>query len=584
MGLPSGSGRGSRPRPPPAFTRTPSRRAGRALHSSHASLHDVSKLENLRIKDCPEVKQPTSVQRPNSVSGEMLGCESGPGGAGGSPRSTRSAPARRGLYSASPTATRPPPAPRHRSSSVDSQSSNESRSNRKSESESKTDLGLNSKEGTISGSDVKGDIHMHIYHPMKRDALVGCSCCPLQSDAESELSRGSGRSARRNRRQRSRHKHESGSERDEGHHETKEYELVDSESQWKEVLRQTNAGSGVQIASVRRSHNEPEVGTHRSHRHRRHRKHRSRSGSPNDKKWLPNELKQHLEFSLVDTEGMTEEQLKEIPYTVVQTSHARQAKLRSSSRHKQTENGSLARREKNSSTHSKNNHDAHSQGSLRSVSSNVSIHRNGGEKHGGRRIYPTYEDPSTKAVDFLTNTTYKSNSTALTSVSSNPYSPVTNSNSNSSSGELISGTTRVSHEHTDSGLGADQDYAYSSERSSDSTKCGAGSASGAAAAPVSTAWATGNGSLAVLARRPPAGPGRARPAVSGTGVVGTVSGSQRSLVSVASEGRATSRHHRHARPPAPHYPHPLVDSGFSLFVSGASLFNILPHHCFISKA
>lgn len=35
--------------------------------------------------------------------------------------------------------------------------------------------------------------------------------------------------------------------------------------------------------------------------------------------------------------------------------------------------------------------------------------------------------------------------------------------SNSSSGELIA-SARVSHEHTDSGLGADQDYAYSSER------------------------------------------------------------------------------------------------------------------------
>lgn len=40
---------------------------------------------------------------------------------------------------------------------------------------------------------------------------------------------------------------------------------------------------------------------------------------------------------------------------------------------------------------------------------------------------------------------------------------VTASASNSSSGELIS-SSRVSHEHTDSGLGADQDYAYSSER------------------------------------------------------------------------------------------------------------------------
>lgn len=63
------------------------------------------------------------------MSGEVVpGCEPA---VGGSPRSTRSAPTRRGLYSASPTATRPPPAPRHRSASVDSQSSNDSRSNRK---------------------------------------------------------------------------------------------------------------------------------------------------------------------------------------------------------------------------------------------------------------------------------------------------------------------------------------------------------------------------------------------------------------------------------------------------------------------
>lgn len=62
---------------------------------------------------------------------------------------------------------------------------------------------------------------------------------------------------------------------------------------------------------------------------------RSRSGSPNDKKWLPTELKQHLEFSLVDTAGMTEEQLKEIPYTVVQTHNARQAKIKTSSKHRQ---------------------------------------------------------------------------------------------------------------------------------------------------------------------------------------------------------------------------------------------------------
>ncbi|XP_039756669.1 band 4.1-like protein 4 isoform X1 [Pararge aegeria] len=505
------SGRNSRPRPPPAFTRTPSRRIARP-HTSYSSLHDVPKLEDLRIKDCPpEMKQPTSVHRPNSISGEAGTCEP-PVGPGGSPRSTRSAPTRRGLYSASPTANRPPPVPRHRSASVDSQSSNDSRSNRK-----------------------------HRHRSRRQ-----------QSDAESELSRGSGRSGRRHRRHRSRHKHESGSEKDDSQPDTKEYELVDSESQWKEVLRQTSAGGGVQVANVRRSQMEPETGTHRSsHRPRRHKKHRSRSRSPNEKKWLPTELKQHLEFSLVDTTGMTEEQLKEIPYTVVQTSHARHTKLRTSSKHRQNDHGSLARREKSSSSH-KSDHENHNQGSVRSNSSILSTHRII-EKHG-RRVYPSFDETVGRTGDdFLTNNGYKTTVTPALH-NNNPYSPVTNSNSNSSSGELISGSARVSHEHTDSGLGADQDYAYSSERSSDSAKCGAGGSQ----VPVSRQWRAGGGTgcgaggAAGLTRRPPAVPGRRI----------TASGSQRSLLSVASDS-ATSRRPRDLAPRC-YYPGP-ADGGFSLF-------------------
>lgn len=50
--------------------------------------------------------------------------------------------------------------------------------------------------------------------------------------------------------------------------------------------------------------------------------HRSRSRSPSEssKTRLPEELKKHLEFELVETDGMTEEQLREIPYTAVKTS------------------------------------------------------------------------------------------------------------------------------------------------------------------------------------------------------------------------------------------------------------------------
>ncbi|KAG6440512.1 hypothetical protein O3G_MSEX001324 [Manduca sexta] len=451
------SGRGARPRPPPSFTRTPSRRNARP-HTSHASLHDVPKLEDLRIKDCPEIKQPTSVHRPSSLlvrmNGEVPGCDGvSTGGPGGSPRSTRSAPARRpGLYSASPTATRPPPAPRHRSASVDSQSSNDSRSNRKHK------------------------------HRSRRQ----------QSDAESELSRGSGRSGRRHRRHRSRHKHESGSERDDSQPDTKEYELVDSESQWKEVLRQSSVGNSVQVANVRRSQLEPDTGTHRSsHRHRKHRKHRSRSGSPNDKKWLPSEVKQHLEFSLVDTTGMTEEQLKEIPYTVVQTSHARQTKLRTSSKHRQAEHGSLARREKSSSSH-KLTLDSHNQGSLRSISSTLSSQRNSSEKHSR--------------------------------------------SSDSAKCGAGGSVAPVSKQRPGGGGGRSAREMAGARGAGYGPACGTGYGAG---------FGSGSGASA---RRPPAAP-RA------------VSGSQRSLLSVASDS-ATARRPRDLAPRSYHY---APDGGFSLF-------------------
>lgn len=117
------------------------------------------------------------------------------------------------------------------------------------------------------------------------------------------------------------------------------YELVDSGSQWREVQRK-QAGDGISnsiqqanVISSRRSGYvnsglETESETSYQNRNRRHRKHRSRSRSPDSKTWLPDELKKHLEFDLIDTTGMSESQLREIPYTVVQTNHAKQLKLK----------------------------------------------------------------------------------------------------------------------------------------------------------------------------------------------------------------------------------------------------------------
>ena len=58
---------------------------------------------------------------------------------------------------------------------------------------------------------------------------------------------------------------------------------------------------------------------------------RSRSPSENGKTYMPDELKKHLEFQLVETEGMSEDQLREIPYTVVKTNAAKAVRVRLSS-------------------------------------------------------------------------------------------------------------------------------------------------------------------------------------------------------------------------------------------------------------
>ncbi|KAL1449198.1 hypothetical protein WDU94_000417 [Cyamophila willieti] len=113
------------------------------------------------------------------------------------------------------------------------------------------------------------------------------------------------------------------------------YELVDSESQWKQV--QLRRASIQQAAIVRPKsgymnsglETESEYSYHHQHsRRKQHRKHSSRSRSPSEcasggskpSSRLPPELARALEFSLVDTEGMSAAQLRSIPYTEVKTS------------------------------------------------------------------------------------------------------------------------------------------------------------------------------------------------------------------------------------------------------------------------
>ncbi|KAK3926539.1 Band 4.1-like protein 4, partial [Frankliniella fusca] len=168
------------------------------------------------------------------------------------------------------------------------------------------------------------------------------------SDSESEVSKCSerchSRCRNRHHRHKSRHKSSNSGSR---------VELVDSTGQWREVQRRQAEGGGagggagggpgtagpgsgrvqqavVVSSSSRRSGyansgadtETADGGAHGRHKRRLRTKHRSRSRSPSEGKRLPvpDELKQHLDFDLIDTEGMSEAQLREIPYTVVQTS------------------------------------------------------------------------------------------------------------------------------------------------------------------------------------------------------------------------------------------------------------------------
>ncbi|XP_060869241.1 band 4.1-like protein 4 isoform X2 [Metopolophium dirhodum] len=291
-------------RTPPSFTRTPSRRYQRRIvegsndnqtfgdeYKTRDELMLLSSSSSLKpqdkLKNCSNPQLPVhTMYVPNRSD---------------SPRSTRSAPwgvwssaPTRGLYSSSsPRSVRSGPHQimRHarRSSSVDSQSSNDSRSCRK-----------------------------HRHRNNRRS-----------SDNESEQSGRSGKSHRKHR-----HRSRKSSEGDDHEHRRHRYQLVESEGQWREVQRRQAEGrSAIQKASVVRPRSgyansglesESEISHHSSsYRRRKHRKHRSRSRSPSEsssKTRLPEELKKHLEFELVETDGMTEEQLREIPYTAVKTS------------------------------------------------------------------------------------------------------------------------------------------------------------------------------------------------------------------------------------------------------------------------
>ncbi|KAJ8960031.1 hypothetical protein NQ318_009468 [Aromia moschata] len=297
-------------RQPPSFSRKPSRKYSRRLNLTNPEAGEVNEPPQppqFHPQEIKHVSMPLPAENFESTyKVGTLGSASNTKKFD-SPHSTRSAPwsqpHSKGLYNSSvPPSPRSVRSGRYRSSSIDSQSSNDSRTCKKRKHRSKT------------------------------------------SDNESELSKTSSRSRRRHRRRKSKSRKDSESEYDSKSMERKSrsksdnyYELVDSTLQWQEIQKNISRDSNSNSIHQANVVSSKRTGERRSEstdynttgRRNKHRKHRSRSRSPAESKpWLPSELKKHLEFDLVDTSGMSDLQLKEIPYTIVQTNYSKHVKLK----------------------------------------------------------------------------------------------------------------------------------------------------------------------------------------------------------------------------------------------------------------
>ncbi|XP_069181065.1 uncharacterized protein [Procambarus clarkii] len=295
----------------PEFTRMPSRRYQRRIVEG---AQDTPRVEDIEVK--PETRNTIQLPTPIATVSHMYRSTSmtlAP--RSDSPRSTRSAPYPAGVTTGgtatllggrngdhrprgeSPRSVHSAAPASHsyvvsrRTSSVDSQSSVDSRGHRR--------------------------------HRRSRGR---------SSDGESEAS--SKCSSRGHRRHRHRH-HSDDSDHHRHRHRRRRHKsggsMVNSETQWAQVqagevqvrgstatVRDLSHKSGYQPSGV-----DTEADSHH-HQHsnkKRHRKHRSRSRSPSEAKntRLPDELRRHLEFDLQKTQGLSEAELKEIPYTKVET-------------------------------------------------------------------------------------------------------------------------------------------------------------------------------------------------------------------------------------------------------------------------
>ncbi|KAK9889926.1 hypothetical protein WA026_008735 [Henosepilachna vigintioctopunctata] len=286
-----------RGRVPPTFSRNPSRR----FNERNLEEYGVLELDDvLRLPEYGSVKH-ISIPQPAQGFDYPSHAKDTQNRKSDSPRSTRSAPwtqpHSKGLYNisapASPRSIRSA-GPRYRSSSIDSQSSGDSRTCKR---KKHSGRGTSDNESELSKSSSRS------HHRHKKHRSRSRKGSRVDSD---------GSSSRRNSRSRRR--------------ESSQPELVDSNYQWKEAKKRVsvdgNANNIQQAHIISGSKMIDDKDYKKSHSAKYKHRHENRHHSPSESKlFLSDEVKKHLEFDLIDTTGMSERQLKEIPYTVVETNN-----------------------------------------------------------------------------------------------------------------------------------------------------------------------------------------------------------------------------------------------------------------------
>lgn len=279
----------------PTFSRTPSRRFSKRNLEEYSSLHlddvlclnDTSSIKHISIPQPAQSNTDQNLSQSNKSLHDSRKCDS--------PRSTRSAPwtqpHSKGLYNntsaASPRSIRSA-GPRYRSSSVDSQSSNDSRSCKR------------KKGGRAT------------------------------SDNESELSKSSSRSHHRHRKHRSRSRKGSKSEseysasrRNSSGKSNSNHNGNDFPYTWQEASKKISVDGNANIQQANVVHNsklsKSDSKKTKNKKNTSNYKHYNSHAISEPKTFLSDEVKKHIDFDLIDTTGMTEKQLREIPYTVVES-------------------------------------------------------------------------------------------------------------------------------------------------------------------------------------------------------------------------------------------------------------------------